>query len=52
MNDEEEGILPASMDPYGDPADQQQATEDEILPASMDPLGDPADDQYGRNRPL
>ena len=41
-------ILPASMDPYGDPADspnsgnQQQGN---ILPASMDPYGDPADQQ-------
>ena len=41
------GILPASQDPYGDPADQpQNASYDnsEILPASQDPLGDPADD--------
>jgi len=39
-------ILPASMDPMGDPADQEQ----DILPASQDPLGDPADEQrpYGR----
>ena len=33
-------ILPASQDPQGDPADQQQS---DILPASQDPLGDPAD---------
>lgn len=31
------GVLPASQDPYGDPADQQ------VLPASEDPYGDPAD---------
>ncbi len=41
-------ILPASQDPYGDPADQPQNASyggnDEILPASQDPLGDPADD--------
>lgn len=34
-------VLPASMDPLGDPADQEQT----ILPASQDPLGDPADQQ-------
>lgn len=34
------GILPASQDPYGDPADQQGGG---ILPASQDPYGDPAD---------
>ena len=42
------GILPASQDPYGDPADQGQTgygQEQTILPASMDPLGDPADEQ-------
>jgi hypothetical protein len=39
-------ILPASMDPYGDPADQQgmENADGGILPASMDPYGDPADD--------
>ncbi len=39
------GILPASQDPYGDPADQQgqQQGGGNILPASMDPYGDPAD---------
>lgn len=35
------GILPASQDPYGDPADEGQ----DILPASQDPYGDPADQQ-------
>ena len=34
-------ILPASQDPLGDPADQEQSG---ILPASQDPLGDPADE--------
>jgi hypothetical protein len=33
-------VLPASQDPYGDPADQP------VAPASQDPYGDPAD-QYG-----
>jgi len=45
-------ILPASMDPMGDPADQQgqyaanqYGSEDGgVLPASMDPMGDPADE--------
>jgi len=32
-------VLPASQDPYGDPADQGGG----VLPASMDPYGDPAD---------
>lgn len=39
-------ILPASQDPYGDPADQQNAGYQQggnILPASQDPYGDPAD---------
>ena len=30
-------VLPASQDPYGDPADRAAG----ILPASADPLGDP-----------
>src|SRR4051794_460551 len=46
-------VLPASQDPYGDPADtrNQQAQpygsgtgNVNIRPASEDPLGDPADD--------
>lgn len=49
----DQNILPASMDPLGDPADQNQYggyqnvdnQTGEILPASMDPLGDPADQQ-------
>jgi len=38
-------ILPASQDPYGDPADQggYQQQGGNILPASQDPYGDPAD---------
>ena len=55
-NDADQGILPASMDPLGDPADgpqygnaafpaNQQDADEGILPASMDPLGDPADQQ-------
>jgi hypothetical protein len=35
-------VLPASMDPYGDPADELQQAG--VLPASQDPYGDPADD--------
>jgi hypothetical protein len=53
-------VLPASMDPLGDPADapgysntgyaqpggQSEADRQAgILPASMDPLGDPADER-------
>jgi len=34
-------VLPASQDPYGDPADQVQGQQ--VLPASQDPYGDPAD---------
>ena len=49
------GILPASQDPYGDPADMPQGNmtntavynNSEILPASQDPYGDPADDMTG-----
>lgn len=44
-------ILPASMDPMGDPADQGQYASNQygsddgsVLPASMDPMGDPADE--------
>ena len=33
-------VLPASQDPYGDPADQQFGN---VKPASQDPYGDPAD---------
>jgi len=38
--DQSQGILPASQDPLGDPADDAGQG---ILPASQDPLGDPAD---------
>jgi hypothetical protein len=41
--DEEGNIRPASEDPLGDPADQQQSGGERILPASQDPYGDPAD---------
>jgi hypothetical protein len=41
-------VLPASEDPYGDPADGRYAGNrggyGNVLPASQDPLGDPADD--------
>jgi hypothetical protein len=41
-------IRPASEDPLGDPADQQQGELPEgVLPASQDPLGDPADQEQG-----
>lgn len=38
-------VLPASQDPYGDPADQAGTMQGggNILPASQDPYGDPAD---------
>jgi len=39
-------VLPASQDPYGDPADQMQGAD--VLPASMDPQGDPADQYQGQ----
>lgn len=38
-------IRPASEDPLGDPADQEQ--DQNIAPASQDPYGDPADQQGG-----
>lgn len=40
--------LPASQDPYGDPADQQYGRFGNIRPASEDPLGDPADQERAR----
>lgn|SRR5689334_1765273 len=51
-------IRPASEDPMGDPADQQDNSQSrrwhhgeydqgEILPASQDPYGDPADREEG-----
>ena len=36
-------VLPASADPYGDPADQPNQGYGNVLPASADPYGDPAD---------
>src|SRR5690349_13170156 len=36
-------VLPASQDPYGDPADQMGGGYGNVRPASEDPLGDPAD---------
>jgi hypothetical protein len=38
-------VLPASQDPYGDPADQAGG---QVLPASQDPYGDPADQYQGQ----
>jgi hypothetical protein len=39
-------VLPASQDPYGDPADQPgQGQFGNVLPASQDPYGDPADQE-------
>lgn len=54
-NDEEQidghNVLPASQDPYGDPADQVQNGYDprfgNVVPASQDPRGDPADQEAG-----
>jgi hypothetical protein len=43
---QEPDVLPASQDPYGDPADQGMNAgynPGEVLPASQDPYGDPAD---------
>lgn len=47
-------VLPASQDPYGDPADMGRGSYayaapgmGNVRPASEDPLGDPADQQYG-----
>jgi hypothetical protein len=56
-------VLPASEDPYGDPADQEQAGYypqnngygnagydprfGNVAPASEDPMGDPADQEAG-----
>lgn len=51
--DRDSRVLPASQDPYGDPADAgygrgryaaSRRDYDDVLPASQDPLGDPADD--------
>lgn len=39
-----DNVLPASQDPYGDPADQEGGFGN-VLPASQDPYGDPADQQ-------
>ncbi len=39
-------VLPASQDPYGDPADTWQGHQ--VLDASQDPYGDPADQYQGR----
>lgn len=42
-------VLPASQDPYGDPADQPgQGQFGNVLPASADPYGDPADQEPRR----
>jgi hypothetical protein len=38
-------VLPASQDPYGDPADQGGGQQ--VLDASQDPMGDPADQYQG-----
>jgi hypothetical protein len=44
------GYLPASQDPYGDPADQYggQFAGQQVLPSSQDPYGDPADMMDGQ----
>lgn len=36
-------VLPASRDPYGDPANEQPGRGN-VKPASQDPYGDPADE--------
>lgn len=40
------GVMPASMDPMGDPAGQMAGQQ--VMPASMDPRGDPADQFAGQ----
>ena len=41
-----QNVLPASADPYGDPADQPGGGQfGNVLPASADPYGDPADQE-------
>lgn len=43
-------VLPASRDPYGDPADQGRFGH--VKPASQDPYGDPADqERFGNVKP-
>jgi hypothetical protein len=51
-------VLPASQDPLGDPADQEEGYTNtgyndsrfgNVRPASEDPLGDPADQEEGFN---
>lgn len=55
-NQQGRDIRPASEDPMGDPADQQDipasrrwqhADQGDVAPASQDPYGDPADRQEG-----
>jgi len=40
-------VLPASQDPYGDPANQPGGGYGNVLPASQDPYGDPANQGGG-----
>jgi hypothetical protein len=54
-------VLPASQDPYGDPAENHpvsgyggnygQQEYPNVRPASEDPLGDPADQQFRNIKP-
>ncbi|HSI73403.1 MAG TPA: hypothetical protein VK934_09510 [Fimbriimonas sp.] len=58
---EQRRVLPASQDPYGDPADLHPASGyggnygqqeyPNVRPASEDPLGDPADQQFRNVKP-
>ena len=47
-------VLPASQDPYGDPANEGSGggrpMAGNVKPASQDPYGDPADEGRSRNR--
>ncbi|MGH2416532.1 MAG: hypothetical protein ACRDEA_23120, partial [Microcystaceae cyanobacterium] len=46
-NEDDREVRPATEDPYGDPADQNDYGN--AIPASQDPYGDPANEygQYG-----
>ena len=49
-NDKERQVRPASVDPYGDPAESE--FDGDVRPASVDPYGDPGDyGAYGDVRP-
>ena len=55
---QDQNVRPASEDPYGDPADQNQSAQNQsaqnqsgnVRPASEDRYGDPADSERGNGR--